>query len=128
MDERMAQIKTEDVLDAFYESHNPPTGPVRSFPSQAHFDQQLEVTKDFEGSCEPLVPRVLFGPRAGISRVGRRWDKGFVFWIRLHDLVEQCVVIQTGRVQQCRHWHENQAKFEGAGWSTHMLPTRVQHP
>lgn len=102
-------MRIEDVLDALDESYDPPTGPVGSFPSQAHFDQQLEVTKDFEGSCKPLVLRVLFGPCAGISRVGRRWDKGLVLWIRLHDLVEERVMVQTGRVQQRSHWHENQA-------------------
>jgi len=86
-------MRTEDILDAFDKNHDSPTGPVGSFPSQAHFDQQLDVTKDFESSCEPLVPRVLFGPRAGVPRVGGRWDKGFVLGVRLHDPVEQHVMV-----------------------------------
>ena len=99
----MEQIKGEDVLDAFDKGHHSPTGPVGSFPSQPHFDQQLEVTEDFERSCKPLVPQVLFGPCAGISRVGRRWDKRLVLGIRLHDLVEQGVMVEAGRVQQRGH-------------------------
>jgi hypothetical protein len=38
--------------------------------------------------------------------VRRRWDKRFVLGIRLHDPVEQGVMVQTGRVQQRSHWNE----------------------
>jgi len=96
-------MRIEDVLDAFDKNHDSPTGPIGSFPSQTHFYQQLEVTKDFEGSCKPLVLRVLFGPRAGVPRVRGRWDKGLALGVRLHDPVEQRVMVQTGRVQQRSH-------------------------
>lgn len=52
----LTQAKIEDLLDAFDENHGSPTDTVRSLPSQAHFDQQLEVTNDLEGSCKPFVP------------------------------------------------------------------------
>jgi len=94
---------TQDVLDTFDKNHNSPAGPVGSFPSQAHLDQQLEVAEDFEGSREPLVPQVLFGPCAGVPGVGGGWDKGFVLGIRLHGPVEQRVMVQAGRVQQRSH-------------------------
>ena len=97
------QVRIEDLLDAFDENYSSPTDPVRSLPSQAHFDQQLEVTNDFEGSCKPLVPCVLFDPCARVPRVVGGWDKGLVLDIRLHDPVEQRVMVQTDRVQQRRH-------------------------
>ena len=96
-------MRIEDVLNAFDENYGSPADTVRSFPSQSHFDQQLEVTNDFEGSRKPLVLRVLFDPCARVPRVGGGWDKGFVLGIRLHDPVEQRVMVETDRVQQRRH-------------------------
>lgn len=62
MNENATHLEAKNVLEAFEKNHNSPTGPVGSFPSQTHFDQQLEVTEDFKGSRKPLVFRVLFGP------------------------------------------------------------------
>ena len=113
--ENGAHIKAKNILEAFDKNHDSPPGPIGSFPPQAHFDQQLEVAKDFESSCKPIVSRVLLSPCAGISRVRRRWDQGFVLGIRLHDSVQQSVMVQAGRVQQRSHWGEYEAIYRRHG-------------
>ena len=46
--------------------------------------------------------------------MGGRRDKGLVLGIRLHDPVEERVMVQADRVQQRSHWNKNQAEFWGA--------------
>lgn len=45
--------------------------------------------------------------------MGGRWDKRSVLGVRLHDPVEQCVMVQAGRVQQRSHWNRYEVISQG---------------